>query len=165
MAETAYHQVKNLKLAAVLSAFGVPLVKPTITRVKIMTKRGPQQVIAYYFATESLSGLQTLQLLNAWDAPEQYVDAPPPLGLIPVLKTALDNRDEWVEVTKRLERDFAQFAAGNPGPVECERQLREAAEMAVPKVLTKRGRAFSILRANASKEEVKAYADLLRKVS
>lgn len=165
MSTTSYHQVKNLKLAAVLSAFGVSLVHPTVTRARITTAKGPREVIAYYFADKSVTGYPTANLLFAWEHPEKFVDAEPPLSLIPILKTALDNRDEWIEVTKRLEREMAAFASGNPGPLECEHQLAEAAKLVVPKVVTRRGKAFSILRANAPPEEIKANAELLRKVS
>jgi hypothetical protein len=158
----SYTPVTNLKLAATLSAFGVPLVPPTISRTRINTKHGPREVIGYFFASESLSHLPTSKIIKAWDFPELFVNEPPPFGWIPILKATMDNRDEWVAATKKLEKGFADFSVGNPSPLECEEQLRQAAKLMVPKITSKRGQAFSVLPVDAPAHIREGAAKILR---
>src|SRR5882757_9124533 len=98
---TSYIPVTNLKLATMLASFGVPLVPPTVTRVRVKNKRGGfNEVVGYFFKTTSVTGLDATKLIAAWEKPELFENSTEePFCHIPMLRAVLDNNDAWRAAT------------------------------------------------------------------
>lgn len=146
--------VTNIKKAAALSALGVRLVDPQISRV---LSKSPAGVIApavgFHFALTTDDGAtSTVDLIAAYDNPLQNLDKPAPIGLMPLLRAVLDNRDRLVSGLKDALARAGSVWKELQDPVELQDLLSKAAADVFPMIMTKRGSGYLILPANASEK-------------
>lgn len=149
----AYVPVTNLKLAAALCSIGVRIVDPGITRTREKGNDGkPVVTIGFFFDGVAMDGrTKTVELIDAWNNPGKYQGQSGSLGIMPILRASLDNRERLLDVVKRQLRN---------DPQECITALTSASKKAPAFILIRKGSAYILLPENAPRDVVKRAMEL-----